>query len=114
MLIKIKEIIDLNNDNERVVLHVTDDVNIGNYIFARTTKLENGISSKIDKVKWFPDKKLSKDDWIVVYSKKGDNKIKVNDDESKTFFIYLGLNDNVWDEVHRPILIEIADWRYLR
>ena len=105
---------DLGNNDERVVLQIIDDVNIGNYILACTKKLTDGISAKINHVKWFPDKQMSKDDWIVVYSKKGENKIKIYDDQTKTFFVYLGLEETIWDNEHRPILIEIADWRYLK
>ena len=97
---------------ERIVLKITRDTDIGQYVIFDTTFNEDGDTTNLLRhVFWFPDKAVSKGDTVIVYTKEG------NDSEQKTkagrvsHFFYWGLDHTVWNqEGDGAVLLEIGQW----
>lgn len=102
--------------NERVVLKVLDNINIGNYLIAETTYVAEGeVSEELRYVFWLPDKQVSKGDLVVVYTKEGNNKARKNKSGNKTHFFYWGLDRTVWKKEDDAVtLFLIENWTMKR
>ena len=86
-------------DNERVVLKALDSLNIGSYLIADTTyEGENEVSDRLRHVFWLPDKQVSEEDLIVIYTKKGNDKTRLGKSGNKIHFFYWGLSRTVWNK----------------
>lgn len=112
MNIKIRSIIDHGHDDERIVLDVTDDTDIGEYLVLDTTYTSAGnVSNKVRHPYWFPDKKVKKMDVVVLYTKRGKSSSKVNKDGSTSHFFYWGLNNNVWNnDGDCALVLHVDNW----
>ena len=99
--------------NERVVLKALEDFDIGYYIIARSSLLsENKISDSIDNVFWLPAQIIKKDDLVVLYTRKGSNSNRQNDNGSKTYFYYLNLENPIYEKpIDCAILLELNNWK---
>ena len=98
--------------NERVVLELLEDVEIGNYISFFSKDLGGEvISAKMLYPLWLPNKKLSAGDRVVVYSRDGEKCEKKTDEGRTVFFVYRGLISAVCEaDKIRASLMEISDW----
>ncbi len=113
MNIKIKYVKDAGNiKKERLVLEVTDNDNVGNYIIADSTYLGDGsVSNKLRHTFWVPDKDVSYGDLVIIYTKSGSNKTKENKDETASHFFYWGLESPIWNKNgDSALLIEVKNW----
>lgn len=98
--------------NERVVIELLEDVEIGNYISFFSKDLGGEvISAKMLYPLWLPNKKLSAGDRVVIYSRDGEKCEKKTNEGQTVFFVYRGLVNAVCvtDKI-RASLIEISDW----
>lgn len=111
MDLEIRRIVNVGEYNrERIIISVKNSVDIGSFILACTKRKEKSISSKIRNPFWFPDKVMNEGDLVVVYSKKGVNRVQENDDGSKTYFLYWNLSTPLWNQDEIPVLLEVAGW----
>lgn len=112
MKIKITKIIDHGHNDERIVLDITEDTDIGEYLVMDTTYTVKGqVSNKVRHPYWFPDKKVKKNDRIVLYTKKGNESSTVNPNGSTSYFFYWGLNSNVWNnDGDCALLLHVDQW----
>lgn len=111
-LIRIRDKADLTN--ERVVLSVLKDCNIGDYIIFDTIYSENEISNKLRHTYWFPDKKVHKGDKVILYTKNGIEKEKHNESGNNSHFFYWNLDKTVWNETEDcAVLIKIENYSVL-
>ena len=113
MEVKIRTIIDHGHNDERIVLDVSEDTDIGGYLVLDTTYTSSGsVSNKVRHPYWFPDKKVKKGDVVVLYTRKGTKSDKSNTDGSTTFFFYWGLDNNVWNnDGDCALLLHVDDWQ---
>ena len=97
---------------ERIILKALDNVDIGNYMIADTTYVDDEqISNKLRHTYWLPDVKVNKDDLIVIYTKVGNESIKENKSGSKTYFFYWELGRTVWNQNEEAAAIfHINNW----
>lgn len=97
---------------EKIVFEVLKDCEIGYYLVLDTTYLSDGkVSNKLRHPYWFPDKKVKTGDLIVLYTKQGENKSKVNEDGSSTHFFYWGLDTSIINnDGDCIVLIEAQNW----
>ena len=101
-------------EKERVVLDADASEDIGQYILASTTYVDDGtVSSSLRKSIWLPDYKVDAGDLVVIYTKKSAKRIKTktNEDGTKTTFIYWGLDEAIWNRGEDSVvLIKIDTW----
>ncbi len=99
--------------DERVVLHVLENDDVGRYALFRTQIQEDDVVSggDIENAYWFPDKPVRKGDLIILYTKVGKDKDKVNEDKTTSHFFYWGLPTPIWgDMLDVPVLIHASGW----
>ena len=84
---------------ERIILKALENVDIGSYMIADTTYIdEEQVSNKLRHTFWLPDVKVHKDDLIVIYTKVGNESIQKNKSGSKTYFFYWDLDRTIWNQ----------------
>lgn len=112
MKVKIRNIVDHGHNDERIVLDVNADTDIGEYLVLDTTYTSSGVvSNKVRHPYWFPDKKVKSGDVVVIYTKKGTNSQQVNKDGSTSHFFYWGLDNNVWNnDGDCALLLHVDNW----
>lgn len=101
-------------EKERIVLTVDSHGDIGKYILFNTTyESADTVSSSVRYTLWLPDYQVTTGDLVVIYTKKSSEiiKKKINDDNTKTIFIYWGLSKSVWNHGDdSAVLVKIDDW----
>lgn len=112
MKVKIRNTIDHGHNDERIVLDVISDTDIGEFIVLDTTYTNQGkVSNKVRHPYWFPDKKAKEGDVVVLYTKKGTNTSKVNPNGASSHFFYWGLENNVWNnDGDCALLLHVDNW----
>ena len=96
--------------SERIILKAIDDVNVGSYMLADTTYLnDNEVSNKIRHTFWIPDKSIEKGSLVVIYTKDGTDSVKTNKSGKKTYFFYWGLGKTVWNQDEDSAIIFLID-----
>lgn len=113
MNVKIKAIRDSGSANEeRLVLQVLRDDDIGYYVVFDTTFTKDGsVSNKVRHTYWFPDKRVRSGDIVVLYTKPGIRSEKENRDGSNSHFFYWGLDKAIWNkEGDCAVLLQVGDW----
>lgn len=117
MKFKIKGIREPGNlDKERVVIEILEDGNVGTLIITSTSiQTENSVSPKIKNPYWVPDQDVKKGDLIVVYTKSGKKNTRVNEDNTSSYFFYIGIEEAVYgDSKNTPVVFDIGNWQFLR
>lgn len=113
MNVKIKAIREKGvSAKERLVLQVLADCDIGEYaVFNAKAIGEANVSSNVRDSYWFADGIAKAGDLVVLYTKGGIKKQKVNENGSTTHFFYWGRKDPVWNEsASAVVLLKIEDW----
>lgn len=112
MKVEIQNVADKGNfAKERLVLKVRADTDIGDYLLLQTGFNDGGVTIATYETFWFPYKKVSAGDLVVLYTKLG----KENEKEIKTgrfaHFFYWGLGSAIWTEKDRaPVLLHVSEW----
>ena len=98
---------------ERLILEVSMDDDIGRYVVFDTAAAEDGgVSNRVKRAYWFPDKAVSAGDLVVLYTRAGQPKIKRNSGDFTTHFFYWGLDQPVWDRPGKlAVLLKTQDWQ---
>lgn len=88
-------------DEERILLNVLENCNVGDYLIVLTKKIGDSISIKMEKGFWFPNKEVKKSDLVVLYTKKGRMSEKDLSNGRKSHFFY-------WDQT-QPLFEPIPE-----
>ena len=100
-----------DDTKERIILEVQNDCDIGTYILFDTTYEGEYISDKVRHSFWLPNKKVKAGDKIIIYTKQGEEKHKINNSGNNSYFFYWGLDITVWNkEEDCAVLIKIDDY----
>jgi len=102
--------------NECVWLHALADIpNIGCYALCDSTYTGEGkISNKMRHMYWFPDRAVSKGDFIRLMTTTGTN-VTVNDQGTKIHRLYWGLGTPVWNnDGDCAVLMQLEGWKATR
>jgi len=101
-------------EKERIVLTSDASEDIGQYVLFDTTYNTDGsVSARVRHSLWIPDYKVDAGDLVVIYTKSSGKRIKekVNEDKTKTVFIYWGLDQSIWNKGEDcAVLIKIDNW----
>lgn len=112
MDLKIQEILDRGNDEERIVLNVLEDCNLNRYLVLDTTFDEHGDISNINRhVYAFGNVPVRKGDFVVLYTKCGNDVKQINADRTTSYFFYWNMRSHVWNN-DRDIafLVHYDEW----
>lgn len=105
MDIKIQEILDRGNDEERLVLRVLKNCNLNSYLVLDTTFDNAGnISNRNRHVYVFANVSVKKDDYVVLYTKVGNNVVQNNADGTTSYF-FIGTCRVIFGIMSRILLI---------
>lgn len=99
MEIKVLRILNHGNQNEEcVLLVVLHDCNIGNYeLFDSTYTPDGALSNKVRHAYKFPDTDVKTDDYIAVWTKRGENRTEHQGRDIYRYF-YLNLDEPIWND----------------
>lgn len=102
-------------EKEYVLLHATEDCDIGRYALADSTyTADDHVSNKLRHFYWFPDKKVKKGEYVALWTGKGTNTVTVRDGVSVHTF-YWGVGGAVWNDTGDcAVLLEIHTWQFFR
>lgn len=107
---RIRTIIDHGHNDERIVIDITFDTDIGEYLVLDTTYTNQGsISNKVRHPFWFPDQKVKTGDVVVLYTRKGTISSTKNTNGSTSYFFFWGLDSNVWNNDGDCAIIQHID-----
>lgn len=113
MDLKIRGVLDSKTDNERLVLEVVKDCNIGRYMVIDTTFNEDGSVSNLHRhVFFFPFKEAKRGELIFLFSKTG-NLINGLTRDTKEYYhaYYWNLDVHVWNnDGDEAYLIQYLDF----
>jgi hypothetical protein len=100
-------------DSERIVLEVSGPTDVGRYFLLKSeSKGDGGVSTEISRTFWFPDKPVTANDIVVLYTRKGTANEKKNESGSVSHFFYWGLDKPVWNTPRAAaVLARVADWK---
>jgi hypothetical protein len=100
-----------NLSAERLVMRVSGATDIGEFIAFRSG-VENGIvTTNVTHVFWFPDQSIRSGDIVVLYTKAGIQKQRVNRNGYTSHFFYWGLTQPVWDNAnYAAVVAHIDEW----
>jgi hypothetical protein len=113
MKIELKEIKDKGFNEERVILSVNEDCNVMHCIIVTTRKTtETSISADIKNPFWFTSKLVKKGDLVVLYTQKGTNGFKTNEDNTTSHFFYRNLENPILSNPSElTLVVEVNTWK---
>lgn len=113
MNIEIKSIADKGDPKkERLVLRVTQDVNVGYFLVLCTGFSEGQVNTGISSTFWFPDKEVRAGDLVVLYTKTGTASEKPLNSGGKAHFFYWGRELAQWQSSERGVvLLHAPEWQ---
>ncbi|ENU3034824.1 hypothetical protein ACE4MK_002403 [Escherichia coli] len=101
MSLKIVGVKDAGDDeNERLILKVTDDCNLKDFMVMDCTYENGQVSNKHRHVYFFPNKSAQEDEYVILFTRSGTNRTGVwnSSDDTVTHRFYWGLDTTIWNE----------------
>lgn len=101
-----------NLQQERVVLKVLSNTDIGNYVVCDTTYHDDdSVSNKLRHIFWFPDKVVNKGDYIALYTKPGADREFENKSKTITHSFHWGIEKSIWNkDGDGAVVFLISEW----
>lgn len=99
-------------ETERVVLRAIKNVDIGDFVLsAAETRDELPVSGSLVAAFWMPDKDIKRGNLVVVYTKNGNEREKLNENGNRSHFFYWGRNEPLWKKGETvPVLSQVEEW----
>ncbi len=112
MNLKLKSIADKGNlERERLVIRVLNDTDVGDFLVLRTGYSDGTVTARVHNTFWFPDKKVTAGDLVVLYTKRGTSNEKQLEENRKAHFFYWGRAEAQWADKDRAVvLLETESW----
>lgn len=105
----------IREEDERIILSVTEDCNLWPYILMDTAYDENGRVSNINRhVYIFENQNVKCGDYVVVHTGKGENTTFTNKKGTTTFSYFWGFDSSVkmWNNViDRALIVKVAEYK---
>jgi hypothetical protein len=104
--------------NERLILRAEVDLELGNFIFARSAREDSdktpAISADIADVIWLPDEKVKAGDFVLVYTCVGSVRTFQNKNGTMSHVVYLNKKKAIWTNGEQSaVLFELAGWDFI-
>jgi len=115
MKIEISSFADAGNyQNERLVIKVQSDIDIGEYaVFCSAVSTEGDPTSGRKNAYWFPDGSVKSGDLVVLYTKRGTTSTKKLTGARTAHFYYWGEEKALWGSAdNAAVLLSIDEWNY--
>ena len=114
MKLKISSVADKGTlKDERIIIKATTDADVGDFVLFQTgfNKDTSEVTTHVYHAYWFPWKKISAGDLVVVYTKSGTGSEKKLKERGTAHFFYWGLPSPIWNTTERaPVLLYTAEW----
>ena len=117
-MIKLHSILEKGNlDGERLIIEVIEETDIGNFTVFQTGYNTNSNLPTINvrHVFWFPNKRVNVGDYIILYTRAGDEKEMVmKGGENTAYFYYWNFDHAIWENENRcAVLLHSPNWEVL-
>ncbi|QFT53559.1 hypothetical protein [Microbulbifer sp. THAF38] len=115
MKLELKGIRDRGNKaSERIVMRALSRIDIGQFVILDAGYSDDGVNNDVRSSYWFPDQVIEKNDWVVLYTKAGNYKEKVQKSGSNALFFYWHKPEAMWGGKSRtPVLMEVDSWDFV-
>ncbi len=92
-------------NDERIVLKVLDDGDMGHFALLQTGVRDSTVNIKVFHAYWFPWHKVFAGDLVVLYTKAGSSRQKSIDEGETAHFFYWDLSQAIWGEEDRGVVL---------
>jgi hypothetical protein len=100
-------------ENERLVIKVLSDLDIGSYaVLSSAVSDEKAPTSGRKAAYWFPDQAVKSGDLIVLYTKSGKNSKKDISNGHTAHFFYWGYKEPMWGSLRTAVILRVAEWTH--
>ncbi|WP_163934368.1 hypothetical protein [Paraferrimonas sp. SM1919] len=101
-------------DKERVVMRALARIDIGQFALIEAGYSNGEINTETGDCFWFPDKVIDEGDWVVLYTKPGKSKEKVQKSGSLAHFFYWDKSRAKWSSNSKaPVVLQVDSWSFL-
>jgi hypothetical protein len=98
--------------NERIGFNILKSCQLKYYLLVKTSKTKNGFANIGNAFYWFLPKKVNEKDKVVIYTKAGESSVKENNDGTKTYFFFWGLDSPIFkSDSDKVVLVKADDWK---
>lgn len=104
-------------ENERILIEVMEDCELGNYILALSNIVDAAsISNKIESVYWLENQELKKGDLVVVYTKRQGTAIQkiVNQSGAISYFLFWKLDTTISSKQGKKVVCLETSWSTMK
>jgi hypothetical protein len=93
-------------------MKATADLDVGRYLLGFGNMADwKSVYNKLARTYWFPDKQISKGDFVVLYTGKGVASQYSNKSDTTTHTFFAGLPSPEWtDDNSAAVLFELSEW----
>ena len=100
-------------ENERIAFKVEQDCDLQFFAVHISTITDNGgFYNKPRHTFWFPPTKVKTGDWVVLYTKKGKQSEKINNEGNLSHFFYWGLEHSILNTTKDGVILaQINTWQ---
>ncbi len=112
MRVVIRSIADRGDpEKERIVMVARKAVNIGDYAILEAGYDAGSVNTYTRDSFWFPDKDVDEGDYVVLYTKIGNDKEKVLKSGKRSHFFYWHEEKSKWgSDKMAPVLLQVEQW----
>ena len=98
-------------EKERIVMRAPSKMDVGQFAVIEAGYLDGMVNSSTKDCYWFPDKVVEEGDWVVLYTKAGKDKEKIQKNGAKAHFFYWEKSSSKWGGGSRvPVILQIDSW----
>lgn len=98
-------------DKERVILVARSAIDIGDYAIFQTASDGVQVFADVKNTFWLPDVLVNSKDLVVIYTKKGKESVKENQNGTTTRFLYWNLETPLWfNGKTAAVIAHISSW----
>lgn len=99
---------------ERIVMKALSRLDVGQFAVLQAGYSGEGVNTSTNDCYWFPDKIVEEGDWVVLYTKSGNEKEKVQKSGVTAHFFYWGKDLPKWKtKSWAPVVLQVDSWDFL-
>lgn len=99
---------------ERIVMKALSKLDVGQFAVLQAGYSDGVVNTSTNDCYWFPDKIIEQGDWIVLYTKSGKDKGKIQKSGVTAHFFYWGKDVSKWKgRSWAPVVLQVDSWEFL-